>query len=511
MAMRRLIAMFTTGVLVVIAVPTVAVSASAVTFTHGVASGDVTPVSVVLWTRVDQAAALTAEVSTDPSFGFGTLRFSATATAAADFTVKVVAVPLRPNITYSYRWRQGDSLSPVGRFKTAPWPFAPAAPRFVYTGDSDGTLVGGSPFFNNFETLAAARSENPDFFVYLGDTIYADSVLRSSGPAVSLDEYRDAYKVNRGYANLTALLGATSTYAIWDDHEVYNDFDSQTVDPQRYANGHQAFLEYLPVEETLRLHDSACRTDPMFRFFRWGKDVDVIVLDERSCRGAEVKSACTFPNGALDLAPTLPARLRIQFGLPEQPPAGCLAAINDPTRTLLGGVQKDALFAVLKGSKARFKFIVNEDAIQQFFALPYDRWEGYAAERAEVLTFIRDNAIKNVSFLTTDEHAVMMNQVFIDRFVNPDPIAYEAVTGPIATFTSQQQIIAFGGAGLVTKFQAALNLVGEDCRNLDVDSYAVVSVDPATSTASITMKDRDGAVVHDQLTPSTACATTIGP
>ena len=70
-------------------------------------------------------------------------------------------------------------------------------------------------------------------------------------------------------------------------------------------------------------------------------------------------------------------------------------------------------------------------SIQQTFALPYDGWEGYGAERKEILNFIRDNAIKNVIFLTTDLHLNLMNEVFIDRFADPAPIAYEVVTGPI--------------------------------------------------------------------------------
>ena len=513
--MRRLGTLLATVALVAAVSPTPAGAAAPVSFPDGVASGDVTPVSAVLWTRADQATTLTAEVSTDPSFALRTLRFPESVTASADFTAKIVVAPLVPNHRYFYRFRHDGSVSPVGTFKTAPSPLLPAGVRFVYTGDSDGTMVNGHPAFNNFETLAAARNENPDFFVYLGDTIYADSVFRPTGPAVTLDDYRAAYRVNRGYPNLTDLLRATSTYAIWDDHEVVNDFDSVTVDPQRYANGRQAFLENLPVETVLRLHDAGCRSDPMFRVFRWGRDADVIVLDERSCRSAEVKPACTFANGSLDLAPTLPPPARMQFGLPANPPPGCLAALNDPTRTYLGSVQKQALLTVLRWSPARFKFVVSEDAIQQFYALPYDRWEGYGAERAEILNFIRANAIRNVTFLTTDEHAVMMNQVFVDRFADPQPIAYEAVTGPIATFTSQQQIAAFGQAlgdpNLVAKFQGALNLVGEDCRNLNVNSYAVVAVDPVAGTASITMKDSNGAVVHDQLAASTACTAAIGP
>ena len=79
--------------------------------------------------------------------------------------------------------------------------------------------------------------------------------------------------------------------------------------------------------------------------------------------------------------------------------------------------------------------MINELPIQQFFALPYDRWEGYGAERNEILNFIRDNAIDNVIFLATDIHANLINDVFIDAFTDPQSIANEFVTGPIATST----------------------------------------------------------------------------
>ena len=42
----------------------------------------------------------------------------------------------------------------------------------------------------------------------------------------------------------------------------------------------------------------------------------------------------------------------------------------------------------IKRSTATFKVIFNEVPIQQYYALPYDRWEGYAAERQELLNFL---------------------------------------------------------------------------------------------------------------------------
>ena len=105
---------------------------------------------------------------------------------------------------------------------------------------------------------------------------------------------------------------------------------------------------------------------------------------------------------------------------------------------MLGEVQKNLFKHALFDSKAKFKFVINGLPIQQLYILPYDRWEGYGAERSEILNFIGDNDIKNVIFLTTDFHASLVNQVFIDRFADPESIAVELVTGPIATDTLQQ-------------------------------------------------------------------------
>jgi phosphodiesterase/alkaline phosphatase D-like protein len=393
--------------------------------------------------------------------------------------------------------------------------------KFTYTADSDGTRVGGNPAFNNFEVLQAARLENGDFFVYLGDTIYADSSFRPA-PATTLDEYHAAYRENRTYPNLTDLLKSTSTYAQADDHEVFNDYDGQTVDPARYAAGIGAFLDYMPLRESGLPNDPTCAGAPLFRAFHWGSEVDVIVPDERSCRSGDVAVACGG-----DLAPTLPTPFRVAFGLSPAPPPGCLAAINNPIRTMLGPVQKQAFKDALLNSTAKFKFVLNEYPIQQFWALPYDRWEGYAAERNEILNFIHDpdnnpgtdDSIDNVVFLTTDTHATIVNEVFRDRFENgllpPTTIAQEVVTGPIATYTFQQTIInLFGpvvGPVRVAQLQAALSLAGVDCRNLDKDSYGLVEVNASLGTATVTAKDQNGAPVLNQVPPPATCTKTFGP
>ena len=54
------------------------------------------------------------------------------------------------------------------------------------------------------------------------------------------------------------------------------------------------------------------------------------------------------------------------------PPEGCLNALFDPSRTMLGSVQKALFKAVLLRSRAKFQFVINRCPIQQFYAQPYD-------------------------------------------------------------------------------------------------------------------------------------------
>ena len=479
-------------------------------FAQGVASGEATDSTVVLWTRANQETAVKVEVFDNPALT-PPKAFQATVPSEAenDFTAKVKATGLDPDTRYYYQWRRGNRTSDVGTFRTAPAPAQVASARFAFSGDSDGTLLQGQPFFNDFEVFDAMRAEDPDFVVYLGDQIYSDSFVRGlagMGPAETLEEYRETWRVNRGYAALRNLLSFTSIFSIWDDHEVMNDYAGQTVDPMRYANGRQAYFEFLPTSPMGLPSDPTCAGDPLFKVFRWGDLIDIIIPDERSCRSADVAAVCFG-----DLAPTLPAPLRALAGLPPAPPPGCLAAIFDPSRTFLGEVQKQLLKDALQNSTAQFKFVVNELPIQQFYAQPYDRWEGYGAERNESLNFIRDEGIANVVFLATDIHANLINDVFIDAFADPQPIATEFVTGPVARTTFAQNVLAVAGPqGLGLLQFIFANILAVECQALDVSSYAVVEVNANAGTATITHKDDSGNVLPDDLT-ALPCTRTVGP
>ena len=185
-----------------------AAGAPPLTFPDGVASGDVTSQSAVLWTRVDRATRIKVEVSTKPNFkGKKAFKQALRASRDDDLTAKVLAAPLEPNTVYFYRWsdaKKGGGVSETGTFKTAPNENAPLNVTFAYTGDSDGL------FGNNFEVLDAVRAENPDFFIYLGDAIYSDSSFKTTA-SMTLNEYRDDYRLNRSIDALPDLLASTST------------------------------------------------------------------------------------------------------------------------------------------------------------------------------------------------------------------------------------------------------------------------------------------------------------
>lgn len=479
------------------------------TFPNGVAVGDVTATAAQFWTRTDGEASLTLEIATDPFFNAVVARRGVVVGPTTDFTAQARVEALTPGERYFFRWRRGADASPSGVLRTAPAPDQSAAVRFAYSGDSDGTLVDGRPAYNAFEVLEAVRRQQPDFFIYLGDTIYADSPARAGGPAQTLAEYRQTYRLHRRYTALTDLLAVVPIYAIWDDHEVVNDYAGQTVDRARYAAARQAFLEYMPLSTQALPPADGCAGAPLFRVFRWGRLVELMILDTRSCRSASAVAACRDENGQLDPAPMLPALSRLNLGLPATPPPGCREAIANPNRTLLGSRQKALFQQALLTSTARFRFVVSPVPIQQYYFWPYDRWEGYAAERSEILSFIRSRQIANVIFLTADAHANLMNEVFIDRFTDPTPVAYEAVTGPIAATTLGRRLERSGGPELVAQFHRGLDLVGVDCRRLDAYAYGLVTVDADASRATIRLQDETGALLIDDRDRTRSCIVVI--
>jgi hypothetical protein len=181
----------------------------------------------------------------------------------------------------------------------------------------------------------------------------------------------------------------------------------------------------------------------------------------------------------------------------------CLDAIRSPDRTLLGRPQLERFLRDVRRSTARFKVVMNEVPIQQFYALPYDRWEGYEADRQRVLGGLR--GVKNVVFLTTDDHATLVNDARLQTLESGGPRdsgILEVSVGPAATANLAIEVDAEtgrpGAAALADSafFQSAPpGGVGMRCSVLDQFSYGEVEV--TRKRLTITPKGIDGRPERD--------------
>jgi len=467
-----------------------------------VAAGEMTPTSARLWTRAPKAGPVTLVLT-----GAGTTRrFALTASRASDLTVQRTARALRPGTTYRYRFAQGGVTSVTGRFETAPAPTSTSGVRFTISGDADATPgPNGRPGFNGFETYGAMARARNDFAVNFGDTIYSDSEVGGSPVARTVPQKWAKYKLGLALEPLRRLRASTGVYSGWDDHEFVNDYSRAEHGAAIYRAGVKAFLDYTPASYSARTGD--------YRTFRWGKNVELFILDGRSFRSAKATSACGG-----DIAPTAPAAVRQAFAtlspsLAKPVSQACLDAIASPQRTLLGAAQLAAFTKAVRASTATFKIVVNPEPMLQLYALPYDRWEGYAAERARVLDVLR--SVRNVVLLTTDMHAHVIGEVRTDTFAPGGPIGtgiWEVVTGPVATNTYAKEIDSFLGASgfgaVVTGAffkPAPPRGLGLRCAQTDTYGYAQVTV---TSTMlTVQPRTASGGVVIDAA--GTPCAPLV--
>jgi phosphodiesterase/alkaline phosphatase D-like protein len=256
------------------------------------------------------------------------------------------------------------------------------------------------------------------------------------------------------------------------------------------------------------------RENGIYRSFRWGKHLEVFLLDERSFRSAKASAnhACDNPNtGEPDQAPTASGTIaRAQFGLVVSGTRGpvtqgCKDTLRDPRRTFLGARQLARFKREVRSSDATWKAILSETPIQAYYALPYDRWEGYVHERQELLRYLRDN-VKNVVFLSTDVHANLVNDVWIRGFEEGGSIErsgiLEVTTGPVATMSYNKEINATVGSDAVGPGVNTLVFkapppqgVGMQCAQIDQFSYGQVSVTGPRLT--IALKQLDGSPVTD--------------
>lgn len=390
--------------------------ASSSSLPNGIASGDTTQTATVLWTRSAVAGDVRFQVKND-----GALIVDDIVTVKnPQKPVKLFVDHLEPGEQYSYKVTSPDGQSIKGTFKTATEPNDDVGLSFGVSGDWRGELA-PYPAINNVD------SKSLDFFVKLGDTIYADfaSPAIPIGQARTLAEYRakhqEVYASHNGVNSFADLQRNVSIFSTIDDHEVINDFAGGALaanDPRfsattglinqtsLYKNGLQAFVEYNAIKNKRYpvIGDALTDSRPdLYRSQRYGLTAGFFILDSRSFRDQEL-------SGVGDIADIT------QIG-------GFIAKSFDAgkpnTRTMLGQRQLSRLKADLMSAQndnVTWKFVVLPEPIQNLGVLgASDRYEGFASERSELLGFIDEYAIKNVVFIAADIHGTVINDLAYQR------------------------------------------------------------------------------------------------
>jgi len=493
-------------------------------FTSGVTSGEVTDHTALVWARTNQPASVVAQVAKDPAFHTIVRLRTVQASAANNNTVQTKFGGFAPNTPYRYRfcYPNGGPCSAIGKFLTAPRATDPRTIRFAFSGDETGERLPGhnTPYWGTFKAFRSMVAENNSFNIDFGDTIYSDPEVPGAPTASTVPQKWGKYRDKLAVKNMQLIRGATGLYNHWDDHEFINDFSIPEDGRALYNRSVRAFRNYEPV--------TFSGQNGIYRSFRWGKNLQIFFLDERSFRSgkASANHTCDNPDtGQPDLAPTAPQSTRNFFAalvpsLSQPVSQACKNKINSPNRTFLGTAQLNRFLYDVKHSTAKWKVVMNEDPIQQFYALPYDRWEGYAYERVKLLKSLASANVNHLVFLTTDTHAALANVVryrTLSGDVAPSNVPATAapsnspyqdfVIGPVGTTPFWQEIdettgVDGSGMAISSAFfkppatgSSPPGGMGMACAQGGQNSYAEVTV--KSDSLRIAYKDEDGNILKD--------------
>jgi alkaline phosphatase D len=389
---------------------------------QGIAVGDVTSQSALLWLRTDGPMMVQIEWASVAAWDVVSKMGTAVAPVArtqlfttsseSDFTLAVPLEGLTPATRYRLyvsvgtKGREGTStearVAARAEFTTLPDAKSHVPVTFAWSGDlgGQGRCRRGAAGYPIFDVM---RAQQLDFFLFLGDSIYGDDLCPSppNEPgadfrATTLAEYRARHRDQRGAEALRRFLGSVPISVIWDDHEVRNNF-AGPVDTQMPA-GRQALREYWPIR--------VASDDPhrLYRTVRAGADLEVFILDTRQYRSSNSDQ-------------------------------------DGPAKTMLGEQQLEWLLRGLIGSTATWKVIVTTVPLSISkgggAGVPgNDGWAGgtdgtgFEWERQVIVDTILGRRVKNVVFLAGDVHYVQANAYDPNGDGTTD--FHEFVAGPLS-------------------------------------------------------------------------------
>jgi len=385
-------------------------------FTLGVASGDPLPDGVVLWTRVapeplapsggldgDHPIPVAWQVATDPSFTRVVRSGAALASPQYAFSVHVDVRGLQPGTTYWYRFSCGGHTSEPARTSTAPLPGTAHDLRFAFA----SCMNYRAGYFQTMQDLAA---QDLDAVFFLGDYIYeypvqqlttgrrlpADLPSEVVPETRTLEQYRLRYALYNSQPEVIAAHRYVPWVMMWDDHEVYNDYEATTEEQiLRQAAAYRAYWEHMP----LRLPQLPQGRDArLYRRLSYGDLAQFDLLDARQYRSPQLTPATIADS---------PAR-------------------RDPVRSILGDEQEQWFTDGLRNSRARWNIapqgvlmaLVNtRNSADPDLPPTYSagNWDGYQASQKRVFDTVASarqaGTVDNFVVLTGDVHCGYVSEL----------------------------------------------------------------------------------------------------
>jgi alkaline phosphatase D len=458
---------------------------------HGIASGDVTNQSAIVWSRVnDQPAQMNVEYDTNANFS-NPLSKAAQANSTTDFTAQAKLDGLKPDTQYYYRvWFSPSNIVnntnsdtsndlsatsdiaeqfEVGTFRTAPSfnmtinSSSSNAISFIWAADLGGQNYCRNADEGGYSIFKSMQSLSPDFFIANGDMIYADGACPTQGPIVNnstnnqtttwtnipgdfksiadpsvdwnnITEVRSIFlehwKYNRNDTYFKEFLSNVSMYSQWDDHEIINDFGSKWPDWNLFSTDREGYPNIVKEGRNAFLYYSPVGSDN-----NNNNDTE---------RDPDTHIYRSFNWGKdLDLFIIDARSYRSQNHIADTP---------DSNKTMLGEEQLQWLKQELSNSNATWKVISSDVPISiptgsNASILGRDGWAngnetnnysyytGFESELTDLLRFIDEQGMKNVVFITTDVHfpASIRYNFDLNNDGNMTEI-HELVSGPISAF-----------------------------------------------------------------------------
>ena len=365
-------------------------------FSLGVASGAPRPDGVVLWTRLApeplaedghggmplKEVTVRWEVAIDEDFRSIVAHGRALAQPALAHAVHPRVEGLDPGTEHFYRFRAGRELSPVGRFRTLPAEGEPAE-SFSFG------LVSCQAWYHGHFTAHRhlAAEEDLDLVVFVGDYIYEYGITETNlwrqGAEVgeahrveieTLEQYRLRYALFKSDPHLQAVHARAAAVAVWDDHEVQNNYTGALSDTG------------IPED------DFAHRIAVAYRAFYENMPLDVAALPD----GTDTDITDGFDVGSLARFSLLDSR---QFR--DAKPADA-AEQHREDRTILGTEQEEWVGERLASSTATWNLLANGVVLVPIDEASTDMWDGYPAARRRLLAQMAEAS--NPVMLTGDIH-----------------------------------------------------------------------------------------------------------